>query len=249
MSYTITLDVIAGTSRTGLTDLRAQLVNSAGSNAGSAVSTGFTELGGGNYQWTYASMPDAFRGSVKFYSNADTSDILGTVAINPGSEFIDMKLSALPALIWSYVRRTLTAVTGNGGNPSNAEIKIFANTTAEIDLTGLSISASWAKLYFAVKTKPEVDDGSEVLLIVETNPGAGTDGLLIVNGTTGTAEQATMTVDQAAGTIAIVIEDDTMTEIAPRRYCYDLKQLVAGRTKIIASGDVIVQRPVNRRVS
>lgn len=53
---------------TGITDLRAQLLDPAGANSGSAISTGFTaDLGGGQYLWDYSSYPDGFYGAVAFY--------------------------------------------------------------------------------------------------------------------------------------------------------------------------------------
>jgi hypothetical protein len=73
-----------GPANAGLTDLRAQLVDTSGVDVGSAVSTGFVEIGSaGHYLWHYASFPDGHRGGVKFYSNAAPSTILLFGAINP----------------------------------------------------------------------------------------------------------------------------------------------------------------------
>jgi len=83
MTYTLDFLLGLGSGKAGLSDLRAQLFDTAGSNVGSAVSTGFVEIGSGNYLWHYASIPDAHRGGVKFYSNATPATILAANAINP----------------------------------------------------------------------------------------------------------------------------------------------------------------------
>lgn len=95
MAYTLDIAVILGSPKTGLSDLRAQLVDTAGSNVGSAVSTGFVEIGtSGSYLWHYASFPDGHRGGVKFYSAAASSTILAFTAINPEeAENTDAKTS------------------------------------------------------------------------------------------------------------------------------------------------------------
>lgn len=68
---------------TGITDLRAQLLDPAGANSGSAISTGFTaDLGGGQYLWDYSSYPDGFYGAVAFY-RASAPSTRWIHAINP----------------------------------------------------------------------------------------------------------------------------------------------------------------------
>jgi hypothetical protein len=81
--YTSDVSLALGSGKAGLTDLRAQLVDTAGVNVGAAVTTGFTEIGQGNYLWHYAVWPDGHRGGVKFYSAATPTTILAFVAVNP----------------------------------------------------------------------------------------------------------------------------------------------------------------------
>ena len=52
MAYTLTIPIALGTSKTGLT-LKAQLVDTAGADVGSAITTGFVEIGG-SYPFTPA---------------------------------------------------------------------------------------------------------------------------------------------------------------------------------------------------
>jgi ubiquinone biosynthesis protein UbiJ len=109
MAYTLTIPIALGTSKTGLT-LKAQLVDTAGEDVGSAVTTGFVEVGGGQYLWT-GSIPDGHRGGVKFLDNV-TSEFYAATAINPEeAENTDTKVStrATAQGVWDYGTRTLTS--------------------------------------------------------------------------------------------------------------------------------------------
>jgi hypothetical protein len=99
MSYTQNIDIGLGTSKTGLT-LVAQLVTSAGADSGSAITTGFSEIGAGNYLWTYAAFADDFRGGVKFYESGVPGTVLAFTRINPEeSENPDIKTSEVQTSI------------------------------------------------------------------------------------------------------------------------------------------------------
>lgn len=108
MAYT--LDVTVPTGITGLTDLRAQLFDTVGASVGVAVSTGFVEIGtSGTYNWHYTAWPDGHRGGVKFYSNADATNILAIASINPEEvEYTDAKTSSVAAGVWAILTSTLT---------------------------------------------------------------------------------------------------------------------------------------------
>jgi hypothetical protein len=76
---------------TGLT-LSAQLVNTAGVNVGSAVTTGFSEVAAtGNYLWHYAAFPDNFRGGVVFSAGGVFKAF---VAVNPEEAVLTATSSA-----------------------------------------------------------------------------------------------------------------------------------------------------------
>lgn len=90
MAYTLTFSLALGSSQTGLT-LSAQLKDTTGANVGGAITTGFYEVGLGNYTWTYASIPDAHRGLVVFSAAGVVKAI---AAINPEeAENTDVKTS------------------------------------------------------------------------------------------------------------------------------------------------------------
>lgn len=113
MSFTDSGLVIAGDSYTSET-WSAQLLDTAGSNVGSAVTTGFVHLGTGNYSWVYASFPDGFRGTVRFTSSptglvryapfgqspANVTQWLGTALATPDTA--------------GYPKITIKAGTGTG---------------------------------------------------------------------------------------------------------------------------------------
>mgnify|MGYP003973156793 CR=1 FL=1 len=99
MAYTQNMNLALGSSKTGLT-LVAQLVTSAGADTGSTITTGFSEIGGGNYLWNYDSFSDDFRGGVKFYESGVPGTILAFTGVNPQeSENPDIKTSEVQASI------------------------------------------------------------------------------------------------------------------------------------------------------
>lgn len=96
MAYTLSINLALASTDTGLS-LSAQLIDTAGANVGSAVTTGFVEIGVGNYLWTYADFPDGFRGGVKFSSGGT---VKAFTAINPqDGEYLDAKVSGLPSAL------------------------------------------------------------------------------------------------------------------------------------------------------
>jgi hypothetical protein len=103
VAYTLTFVLPLGTSQTGLT-LEAQLIDTAGADVGSAITTGFYEAGVGNYLWT-GSIPDSHRGGVKFRLLGGGA-LKAVGAINPEeAENTDVKTStrSTVATIWAAV--------------------------------------------------------------------------------------------------------------------------------------------------
>ena len=89
MAYTLSTLISLGKSKVSLS-LSAQLFDTNGSNIGSYITSGFVEIGQGNYLWTYNGFPSGFRGGVKFFSQADYSTVLAASPINPeDAEYIN----------------------------------------------------------------------------------------------------------------------------------------------------------------
>lgn len=82
MSYTSSISISLGKSKAGIT-LFARLFDTNGDDISSDISSGFAEIGQGNFLWTYDSFPDNFRGGVKFYNQADPLVVLAATSINP----------------------------------------------------------------------------------------------------------------------------------------------------------------------
>lgn len=97
--YTWTLLLPAGPLYAGLLDLRAQKVSVVdGSNVGSAIDTGFVEVGSnGDYLFTYAEYPSDQTVGVIFYSAANPTVTLGSVVMNPAEVAFGHYLPAIRA--------------------------------------------------------------------------------------------------------------------------------------------------------
>lgn len=115
MAYTLTINLALGAGRAGLADLRAQLLDTDAADVGAEISTGFAEIGGGNYLWTSAAIPDGHRGGVKFYRAADVGTILASASINPQeTENADIKTSEVDAPTAAEIDTQLSGTHGAG---------------------------------------------------------------------------------------------------------------------------------------
>ena len=121
-------------------------------------------------------------------------------------------------------------------------------------VSGLTISATWAKLYFTLKESDYDTDDLALIQIVETNPGAGTDGLLYLNSSAIaspiTVADGTLTVSQAAGTVAIAITDNAMAALSKASgLVWDIKTKdAAGATVQNATGTASITRAVTQTI-
>lgn len=75
MSFTQTNTLALGSGLTGITaDLRGQLIDTDGTSVGAAITTGFVEVGAGNYLHTFTS-PETTEAAIKYYRES-TGDVL-----------------------------------------------------------------------------------------------------------------------------------------------------------------------------
>ncbi len=143
---------------------------------------------------------------------------------------------ATPAEIWAYTPRTLTQSVASGG-----DLTVIRAVTFSVMLTGLSIPTTWSKIYFTVKSSPGSTDGSALVQIVESNPAAAGDGLLVLSKAPATvAAWATLIV--GAGTVGIVITDDATAQLMQSNgNRYDVKALLSdGSSTLLATGALAV---------
>jgi hypothetical protein len=138
--------------------------------------------------------------------------------------------AAATRTLTSTAAATLAAITGS-------TLNITVAATYSATLSGLTIPASWTKMFFTVKRSPGDTDADSVIQIVKSNPGVGTDGLKYLNGAAGTAAQAGLTVTQATGVVDIVITDEATATLSQASQGYDLKVLLAaGTSQVLTAG-------------
>jgi hypothetical protein len=193
-------------------------------------------------------------------TNAITADALATDAVAEIADGVWDELTAGHAVAgttgkalsdagaagdpWAAATRTLTstaaatlaAVTGSA-------LAITRSATYEATLSGMTIGATWKKIWLTLKEDTGLTDAKSTAQIVESNPGAVTDGMLYLNGAAASsAALGVLVVDQSAGTVAITITDEaTATLTAPASGTYDLKCLLAaGTTSILTAGTYTV---------
>lgn len=166
MAYEQTFGLSLGVANAGIADLRAQLVDDAGTNVGSAVSTGFVEIGNGFYQWNYASIPDDHRGGAKFYSNAAPSTFLAFAGINPEeAEYTNVKTDTRSSHSAASVRSEmdsnstqLAAIIVDTGTDIPALIAALNNlSTGDIDARLAAYDAPTKAELDAAQTSIEAD--------------------------------------------------------------------------------------------
>jgi len=146
MSYTLDYVLHLGDTRTGLTDLRAQLVDSTGGSVGAAISTGFVELaaGSGSYLWHATALPDGHRGAVRFYSDAAPGTLLAAAAVNPEEVGMGEALSLLGR------HAVVKSMVYTGGNLMSYTVVLYstaAQAIADDGVTGLLATYSVAHVY------------------------------------------------------------------------------------------------------
>ena len=128
------------------------------------------------------------------------------------------------------------------------------SVTFAATVSGLAISGTWAKLYFTLKENEYDDDSDAILQLVETNPGAGTDGLLYLDGAAIaspiTIADGTLTVSQVGGTVAIAITDNATARLSKASgLVWDIKTKdAAGNTVQNTTGTASITRAVTQTI-
>src|ERR1700742_4483294 len=120
MAFTLSINVALGKSRTGK-NLKAILVDQSGVAVGSAITTGFTEIGEGNSLWYYNSFPDGFTGGIKFL-DADDDTLYAFTSLND-----DTPASSTAVLVNQDYGGTgnLSYKTSGGAGISGATVRIY----------------------------------------------------------------------------------------------------------------------------
>lgn len=170
MAFQLVRTIILGSAKAGLT-LYAQLVDSAGSNVGSPVTTGFSERGTGSpvppgiYLWNYSAFPDGFRGIVEYYDDAD-DQLLASEEINP--EELNVSGTGAEAIADAFLDRNL-AGGANGGRTVRSALRPLRNKR-----TSVAISATQRQMTVYAEDDTTIDHQA-VVGVEAVNPATSVD--------------------------------------------------------------------------
>lgn len=99
MSYAASITLPFGSSYPSLT-LQAQIKDSAGTDVGAAITTGFVNLGNGDYYWRYAAFADGFDGIVVFTSTAGaTPAVTMPATVSPADALVPVDSATIAAIL------------------------------------------------------------------------------------------------------------------------------------------------------
>lgn len=159
------------------------------------------------------------------------TDALGALELSAGAS------AEIAAAIWAYATRSLTSTAAAvAAAMSGSDLSVTNGVSFSATISGLTIPATWTKIYLTAKRSLENDaDALSMLMLMETNPANVADGILYINrAAASTAQQAygSLTVDQAAGTIVVALDDALDFSSMLGRYTYDIKCLKADGTSV-----------------
>jgi hypothetical protein len=117
-----------------------------------------------------------------------------------------------------------------------------------------TISATWSKMYFTLKRDADVETDAQAMIKIQaTNGGAVGDGLIVLNGISSdlTAANASLTVNQAAGTIRLIVTDDALAELFELDgLAWDFKEITAaGASNVITQGNATISYTPTRAIT
>ena len=105
MAYTLNIAVSLGIGKNGDT-LRARLLDFDGTPVTSYISTGFADVGGGNWIWHYDGFPNDFNGGIAFYEIADLTTPLALTTVD--SALFTEVMKVLRANVTEVINSTIT---------------------------------------------------------------------------------------------------------------------------------------------
>src|SRR4030067_497741 len=160
-----------------------------------------------------------------------------------GAEWQDVMIMVSTESLGTLSQTASSAVAAMTGSDLAMVIGITYNTT----ISGLTIPATWTKVYLTIKENDADLDASSILQLVVSNPAdALVDGVVYINkvaATVVTIAYGTLVVNQAAGTVAIMVMDEGDLLLPAGKYGYDLKCHLADGTKnqLSAGGECSIE--------
>jgi hypothetical protein len=155
---------------------------------------------------------------------------------------------ATPAQIWDYLLTNILT-TGSIGKLIKDKLNLITTTTEitvdspinggmltitravslDSGLVDVTVPAGWTKCYVTAKKDKDDEDSAALFQLVESNPGAGSDGLLRLNGKEVGANEGTLLVDEDNNQIQFTLTDNATAELkAKQTGSWDVKFLVTG---------------------
>jgi len=128
VSYRVRFDISLGAGKTGLT-LKGRVYNDASPpvQVGSGyITTGFSEIGNGDYRWDYASFADGFVGEVRVYDATDA--YRGSASVSPADAIpadVPATADGVADAVWTHPDRDVLSLGGTAVAPANfkADVK------------------------------------------------------------------------------------------------------------------------------
>jgi len=134
---------------------------------------------------------------------------------------------------------TMQTMTQVPPSVTGSNLIITRAVTFVATLIGITLPASWDKLYFTAKQSPNYSDSTALIQIALSNPALPGDGLLILNQQTGVAANGRLVV--AGDSITIHLADDATVMLSSGDSApYDIKVVVDGASALLATGKVTI---------
>lgn len=164
-----------------------------------------------------------------------STQLPGAYPAGSAGRLIGDNAAAIEALRISNAAVLVSLTTGPAGLPYT----IYTHAAAIITLTGLPSISGYEKLWFTIKRNKASDDTEALIHVEVSDPPAGTDGLIYVNGAGATNTDAAITV-LSNTSIQVVIEIGAMEQLGPAaELFYGVKKLVSTRPLTVSEGGKI----------
>jgi hypothetical protein len=200
--------------------------------------------------------------NVVLASGANTAKMILYGASNMSPVLIEIELDAIDyqngnnaGLAWLIDETTIkshtdlitsgTTITVQASTVvTNNNITARRGDTWTIILTNLGVITGYSKIWFSIKSNPADDDTASLAQVVTST------GLLYLNGASGTANQASITVDNATtGNLTIVLSAPATAQLSDGYYTYDIQALIGTTVSTLLYGNFHIITDVTRVTS
>jgi hypothetical protein len=169
------------------------------------------------------------------------------------SQTFDASTDSLEAVRDTLTPGSVNVVSFVSGDTLNFVVGVTFDQTLP-QSGAYTISATWSKMYFTLKRDADIEtDAQAVVKIQATNGGAASDGLIVLNGSSSglTAANASLTVNQVAGTVRLIVTDDAAAQLTELDgLTWDFKEITAGgASNVVTRGQATVSYTPTRAIT